>query len=158
MEHSPDRRIALLGLGVAAGAAALGSTSATAAKASGAWMPQGATTLTALHAKLDAAPRRRDFKTLPMTLDNQAYSEHHPPQIAGPRRVVLCLPQTDLGTIRHFDPERLKSRQTFARGDGRRTHQPSHSRRGAHSRCRGDAPALPGGRIPLCDVAESTRL
>src|SRR5882762_4067654 len=70
MKHNPDRRIALLGLGVAAGAAALGSTSATAAKASGAWMPQGAATLKALHDKLNARERRRDFKTVPMTLEN----------------------------------------------------------------------------------------
>ena len=73
MKHDPDRRTALLGLGVAAGAAAIGTTSANAAKASGAWMPQGAATLKALHDKLGAAPRRRDFKTVPMTLDNEDY-------------------------------------------------------------------------------------
>ncbi|HYK79462.1 MAG TPA: hypothetical protein VEU95_07525, partial [Micropepsaceae bacterium] len=76
MKHHPDRRIALLGIGVAAGAAALGSTSANAAKASGAWMPQGARTLKALHDKLNAAPRRRDFKTVPMTLENEDYWDH----------------------------------------------------------------------------------
>jgi hypothetical protein len=76
MEHNPDRRIALLGLGVAAGAAALGSTPADAAKASGVLMPQGAATLKALHDKLNAAPRRRDFKTVPMTLENEDDWDH----------------------------------------------------------------------------------
>jgi len=76
MKHDPDRRIALLGLGVAAGAAALGSNSAEAAKASGAWMPQGAATLKALHERLNAAPRRRDFKTVPMILENEDDWDH----------------------------------------------------------------------------------
>ena len=70
MTHRPDRRIALFGLGAAAGAAALGGTSALAEKASGAWLPQGAATLKALHARLGAAPRRRDFRTVPMILEN----------------------------------------------------------------------------------------
>ena len=69
MKHNPDRRSALLGLGVAAGAAALGSNSAEAEKASGPWMAQGAATLKALHDKLNAATRRRDFKTVPMIFD-----------------------------------------------------------------------------------------
>jgi hypothetical protein len=73
MKHSPDRRIALFGLGAAAGAAAFGSSPAMAAKASVAWMPQGAASLRALHAKLGAAPRRRDFKTVPMILENDDY-------------------------------------------------------------------------------------
>src|SRR5258708_29503035 len=76
MKHNPDRRTALLGIGVAAGAAALGGSSANAAKASGAWMPQGAATLKALHDKLNAAPRRRDFKAVPMTLENEDYWDH----------------------------------------------------------------------------------
>ena len=76
MKHDPDRRIALLGFGVAAGAAALHSSTALAAKASDAWMHQGATTLKALHAKLAAAPRRRDFKTVPMILESQDYWDH----------------------------------------------------------------------------------
>ena len=76
MKHSPDRRIALFGLGAAAGAAAFGSSPAMAAKASVAWMPQGAASLRALHAKLGAAPRRRDFKTVPMILENEDYWDH----------------------------------------------------------------------------------
>lgn len=76
MEHNPDRRLAMLGLGMAAGAAALTSNSADAAKASGVWIPQGAATLKALHQRLDAAPRRRDFKTVPMTLESEDYWDH----------------------------------------------------------------------------------
>lgn len=76
MEHNPDRRLAMLGLGMAAGAAALSSNSADAAKASGVWIPQGATTLKALHQRLDAAPRRRNFKTVPMTLESEDYWDH----------------------------------------------------------------------------------
>jgi hypothetical protein len=73
MKHDPDRRIALLGLGVAAGAAVLDSNAAHAAKASDAWMHQGASTLKALHTRLNAAPHRRDFKTVPMILESEDY-------------------------------------------------------------------------------------
>jgi hypothetical protein len=77
MKYDPDRRVALLSIGAAAaGAAALGSHSADAAKASDAWMPEGATTLKALHERLNAAPRRRDFKTVPMTLENEDDWDH----------------------------------------------------------------------------------
>jgi hypothetical protein len=76
MEYDLDRRTALLGLGVAAGAVAFSNSAARAAKASGAWMHQSAATLKALHAKLGAAPRRRDFKTVPMILEDQNYWDH----------------------------------------------------------------------------------
>jgi hypothetical protein len=76
MKHDRGRRAAILGLGMAAGAAALGSKPAQAAKASDAWIAQGATTLKALHARLNAAPRRRDFKSVPMVLDDQNYWDH----------------------------------------------------------------------------------
>jgi len=75
MEHDPTRRTALLGFGLAAGATLAGS-SALAAKASDAWMHQGATTLKALHARLNAATHRRDFKTVPMILENQDDWDH----------------------------------------------------------------------------------
>jgi hypothetical protein len=74
MTHNPDRRTALMGLAVAAGTAALASKSAEAAKASGAL--KGAATLKALKEKLSAAPRRRDFKTVPMILENPDYWDH----------------------------------------------------------------------------------
>jgi hypothetical protein len=76
MTHNPDRRIAILGLAAAAGTAALGSKSAKAAKASSASRPGGAATLKALHERLNVAPRRRDFKTVPMILENEDYWDH----------------------------------------------------------------------------------
>jgi len=76
VKNDPDRRSALLGLGLAAGGAALGSNAAKAAKASDTWLPDGAATLKALHVKLDAAPRRRDFKTVPMVLESLDYWDH----------------------------------------------------------------------------------
>src|SRR5436190_2011184 len=76
MTHNPDRRTALLGLAVAAGTAAFGSTSAKAAQGPGASVPEGAATLKALHEKLNAAPRRRDFKTVPMILESEDYWDH----------------------------------------------------------------------------------
>jgi len=76
MKHDPERRAALLGIGVAVGVAALGSNSAHAAKASDVWLAPGATTLKALHAKLNAAPRRRDFKSVPMVLESEDYWDH----------------------------------------------------------------------------------
>ncbi len=76
MNCDPDRRLALMGLGAVAGVAALGDNTAIAAKASGVWLAEGARTLKALHDRLNAAPRRRDFKTVPMTLENQDYWDH----------------------------------------------------------------------------------
>ena len=76
MNHNSDRRAALLGLGLAAGTVALGSTPAFAAKASDALLHPGAATLKALHTKLASAPRRRDFKTVPMILESQDYWDH----------------------------------------------------------------------------------
>jgi hypothetical protein len=73
MQDDFSRRTALLGLGLAAGATALGGNAAEAAKASDAWMNRGATTLKALHNALNSAPRRRDFKTVPMILESQDY-------------------------------------------------------------------------------------
>jgi hypothetical protein len=76
MLPDPDRRTALVALGVVAGAAALPTSAGHAAKASDAWMPQGALTLKDLHQALDKAARRRDFKTVPMTLDSKDYWDH----------------------------------------------------------------------------------
>lgn len=75
MNDNPDRRRALVGLGVV-GAAAFAANRARAAKATDAWIPEGAATLKALHAKLAAAPRRRDFKTVPMTLEDETMWDH----------------------------------------------------------------------------------
>jgi hypothetical protein len=76
MQHDPDRRAALVGLGVAAGTAVFGSNAVHAMKASNAWMPEAAATLRELHAKLEAAPRRRDFKTVPFLLEDENYWDY----------------------------------------------------------------------------------
>jgi len=76
MKHDSGRRAALVGLGMAAGAAALGSNPAKAAKASDTWMAQGAATLKALHARLNALPHRRDFKSVPMVLEDENFWDH----------------------------------------------------------------------------------
>ncbi len=73
MEHDPKRRAALMGLSVAAGAAMLDARPAGAVKATDAWLPEGAATLKGLHARLAASERRRDFKTVPMVLTEEAY-------------------------------------------------------------------------------------
>ena len=67
-----SRRLALQSTLVAGlGLAALGGKTAQAAAAQERFMPQGATTLAELGKKLAAAPRRRDFKTTPMILQNR---------------------------------------------------------------------------------------
>ncbi len=85
------RRSALLsmGLGLAAGASGL-ATAASAAKTM--TLPDGANTLADLAARLAKAPRRRDFKTVPMiitspdTWDHAALSEVlHAPRCAAKR-------------------------------------------------------------------------
>ncbi len=67
-----NRRTAMLqaGLAVAAGAAGLAARSASASEAS--LLPPGAATLRDLGDRLAQAPRRRDFKTVPMILDDAA--------------------------------------------------------------------------------------
>src|SRR5690349_18648535 len=76
MTHNPERRIAILGLAAAAGTAALGRNSAKAAIPSSVSRPGGAATLKALNERLKVAPRRRDFKTVPMILENEDYWDH----------------------------------------------------------------------------------
>ena len=71
------RRQALqaVGVGLAAGGAALASRRAEAAAGSGAplalLLPEGAATLKALTERLAKAPRRRDFKSVPMILNDK---------------------------------------------------------------------------------------
>ena len=72
----PDRRTPLGGLVVAAGTAVLGANPARAEKVANAWVPAGATTLKQLHVKLNAAPRRRDFRTVPFLLEDENYWDH----------------------------------------------------------------------------------
>ncbi len=69
MSFEADRRTAFLGIGAAALAVATASGGATRAEAADASAAEGAT-LAELSARLSKAPRRRDFKTVPMILDN----------------------------------------------------------------------------------------
>lgn len=76
MTDAIDRRTALLasGLALATGAAAL---SPSPARAEGADLtPPGASTLRQLTAALARAPRRRDFRTVPMILDDPSQWDH----------------------------------------------------------------------------------
>jgi hypothetical protein len=66
MLRSSRRRLASLGLALAATRAIGSSDAATATSL----LPSGATTLDELKKRLAATPRRRDFKTVPMILDN----------------------------------------------------------------------------------------
>src|SRR6266852_7931130 len=73
MDTAPGRRVALttMGLGIAAGAAGLAALHggvASAAEAS--LLPPGAKSLEELTARLSRTPRRRDFKTVPMILND----------------------------------------------------------------------------------------
>ena len=64
----------LMGLGLAASASGAGT--AQAETASTMMLPPGAKTLADLAARLAKAPRRRDFKTVPMILDNKDLWDH----------------------------------------------------------------------------------
>ncbi|CAM2169266.1 hypothetical protein PSAC2689_190124 [Paraburkholderia sacchari] len=72
------RRGALKTIGMAAGTVflnAAGQSRAVAADTSS-LLPQGATRLAELTKRLAAAPRRRDFKTVPMVLDHREQWDH----------------------------------------------------------------------------------
>jgi hypothetical protein len=74
MDPNANRRQALMSLSLgAAGLAGLGANSASAKASAPNLIPPGASALSALSARLATAPRRRDFKTLPMfvTADEQ---------------------------------------------------------------------------------------
>ncbi len=68
------RRIIALGIGLIAGAGPLGS--AALAAGSHEHEPKGARELLALSERLANAPRRRDFKTVPMILDHSDLWDH----------------------------------------------------------------------------------
>jgi len=72
MTMNTDRRTALqtLGLALAVGTAGASGLASTKAKAADNTMPAGASTLADFTKRLAAAPRRRDFKTVPMILDH----------------------------------------------------------------------------------------
>ncbi len=70
------RRDALLAMGLGLAAGLAGADSAKAEAAAPMILPAGADTLAALAARLEKAPRRRDFKTVPMILDNKDMWDH----------------------------------------------------------------------------------
>ena len=75
MKVDTGRRNALLGFSsVALGVAALAAAPAH-AETDGRLVPQGAQALPELMERLRKAPRRRDFKTVPMILDHLTASE-----------------------------------------------------------------------------------
>jgi len=77
MNVNTDRRAALqtLGATLAAGGASLLTAQARAAE-SPSELPKGAMALTELTARLASAPRRRDFKTVPMILNDKEQWDH----------------------------------------------------------------------------------
>lgn len=79
MNRITDRRTAMqvLGVALAAGAATFASTMAGATLVSGDDdIPTGAAALADLTKRLSKAPRRRDFKTVPMILNNADQWDH----------------------------------------------------------------------------------
>ena len=79
MDTAPGRRLALMtmGLVVAAGAAGLAAQHDGAARAAEpSLLPPGAKSLEELTARLSRAPRRRDFKTVPMILNDSDQWDH----------------------------------------------------------------------------------
>lgn len=70
MQYDQDRRGALMGLGAGLMAAGLIASGSAQAAVETTLAPKGARDLHGLHAGLAAAPRRRDFKTVPMILES----------------------------------------------------------------------------------------
>ena len=80
MENMQNRRAALLGIGLGAAAASLtlgaGGAEAQASSPHPGMTPAGSSKLKSLSARLAAAPRRRDFRTVPMILDDPNLWDH----------------------------------------------------------------------------------
>jgi intracellular sulfur oxidation DsrE/DsrF family protein len=78
MNHAADRRTALqtFGVALAAGAVSVLSSRADAAVETNDQLPHGATALAELTKRLAAAPRRRDYKTVPMIANSQDQWDH----------------------------------------------------------------------------------
>src|SRR5260370_16756143 len=79
MKTAPGRRFALMtmGLGMVAGAAGFAALHDGAARAAEpSLLPPEAKSLQELTARLSRAPRRRDFKTVPMILDDPDQWDH----------------------------------------------------------------------------------
>jgi hypothetical protein len=76
MADRNTRRTALKSMGFAVGAALTAGNAMGAAGASASLLPEGASTLAKLKEKLARAPRRRDFKTVPMILNSRDQWDH----------------------------------------------------------------------------------
>lgn len=78
METAPNRRAALMGFGLAAAGLALsaGGADAGATAVHAELAPAEAQKLRSLSARLAATPRRRDFRTVPMILDDPRLWDH----------------------------------------------------------------------------------
>src|SRR6202040_3095296 len=79
MEYLANRRSALLGFGLAGVALAAGSSDTARAQedhAGPSLIPAGARELQDLSERLARAPRRRDFRTVPMTLTDPMQWDH----------------------------------------------------------------------------------
>lgn len=75
MDSNQTRRRLIAGIGLAA--AAVSAPRGTRAQARpGNWIPEGAATLRDLTGRLVKGPRRRDFRTVPMVLDDPALWDH----------------------------------------------------------------------------------
>ena len=76
MDTMINRRSALMSFGAAAGVTAIAAAPAVAEDAPASLAPAGATALATLIERLAKAPRRRDFRTVPMVLDDQNFWDH----------------------------------------------------------------------------------
>lgn len=76
MKLITGRRSVLRTIALTAATSAIGAASASAGIAGSALLPPGATHLEALRKRLAQAPRRRDFKSVPMILDHPEQWDH----------------------------------------------------------------------------------
>lgn len=76
MADRSTRRLALKKMGLAAGAALAAGNGMTASAISSQLIPEGAKNLIALKQRLDQLPRRRDFKSVPMILNQREQWDH----------------------------------------------------------------------------------
>jgi len=76
MSAQDQRRNALKKMGLAAGAALVGNRAMAVPSAALPLIPEGAHTLSALQERLAKAPRRRNFKTVPMILNRPEQWDH----------------------------------------------------------------------------------
>src|SRR5712671_670150 len=79
MDMTPNRRTALMTLGLSAASVGVSAAPTVALAQPGSapdLLPHGAQTLQALSDRLARAPRRRDFRTVPMILEDPMFWDH----------------------------------------------------------------------------------